>query len=102
MSGVASDASLPGKRDHGAARDARCHPPEIRTDRRREPPGQDGRHIARLQQMPRCAIEFGCIARPHVAARATAKGINEDRSRGGPFFQLRYSTRLVNRSLPVS
>ncbi len=25
MSGVASDASLPGKRDHGAARDAGCH-----------------------------------------------------------------------------
>jgi hypothetical protein len=31
-----------------------------------------------LQKVRRCDIEFGCIARPHDAAKATAKGINED------------------------
>ena len=73
MSGVASDASLPGKRDHGAVRERKSARQCPQRDRQSETAGQAGRDITMLQRLPRCRIQFGCIARQNDASTATPK-----------------------------
>jgi integrase/recombinase XerD len=73
MSGVASDASLPGKRDHGAVRERESGSPGPAAGRQSETAGQAGRDITMLHRLPRCRVQFGCIARQNDAATATPK-----------------------------
>jgi hypothetical protein len=62
MSGVASDASLPGKRDHGAVTERDPGSPGPASHQSKTA-GQAGRDITMLQRLPRCRVQFGCIAR---------------------------------------
>jgi len=63
MSRVASDASLPGKRDHGAVREREPGSPAPAAGRQSKTAGQADRDITMLQRVPRCRVQFGCIAR---------------------------------------
>ena len=56
--GVASDASLPGKREDGAARDTEPCLPTAACSAWRENAGQHGRVGTRLRQTARCGISF--------------------------------------------
>jgi len=87
MSGVASDASLPGKRDHGAVRERESSSPVPAPGRQSETAGQAGRDITMLQRLPRCRIQFGCIARQNDAVTATPK----PHQRGRALPKARYS-----------
>ncbi len=73
MSGVAWDASFPGKREDGAIGDPRPGSPTTACSAWRETAGQHCRVRASLRQTPRCRISF-CNAAWHVdASTATAK-----------------------------
>lgn len=87
MSGVASDASLPGKRDHGAVRERESSSPVPAPGRQSETAGQAGRDVTMLQRLPRCRIQFGCIARQNDAVTATPK----PHQRGRALPKARYS-----------
>ncbi|MGO8884488.1 MAG: site-specific integrase [Streptosporangiaceae bacterium] len=73
MGGVASGASFPGGRDHGAVREREPGSPGPAAGRQSETAGQAGRDITMLQRLPRCRVQFGCIARQNAAATATPK-----------------------------
>jgi len=73
MSRVASDASLPGKRDHGAVREREPGSPAPAAGRQSKTAGQADRDITMLQRVLRCRVQFGCIARQNDAATATPK-----------------------------
>ncbi len=91
MSGVASDATFPGKPDRGAVRESGSGSPRSGARWQGETAGQAGRDITVLQRLPRCRSQFGCIAGQNDAATATPNSINEDEAseqrvlRGDPF-----------------
>ncbi len=59
--GVASDASLPGRREDGAVRDPEACSSTARRRACRETAGQHGRVRAGLRQTPRCGISFRAV-----------------------------------------
>lgn len=100
--GVASDASLPARREDGAIRDTDPGLAGQRPRRQSEPAGQTGRDRTVLLPSPGCGIQSGCIGYLDDAAEATKRIADQDRCRQRPSVKLTYSTGLVNRSLPVS